>query len=338
MKDKYTQIIIRNFFEKKVSKDIQYKFRKWLIEFAPYRESKVTMLHIWESTSTLDDHDTTAELKKIHKSISEYESKKRKAKRKNIAVSLAVAAAIMLPVISAITTYTLKKETVVVKEPEFVEHFVKFKDREKIILPDSTQVWLNSGSLLIYANAFEGKNRTVLLNGEAHFTVTEDANKPFIVKTSDVDIEVLGTVFSIESYTDKEYSITTLEKGKVKVKTKSEDDEPIFLSPNEQLIFNKTSKTFEKKTVSAEKENLWTKGYLVFKGNTFDDMMRSIERRFGVKVYYNEDMFKGRSFTMRFSPEEDVNQVFIILKDLCRFEYKIKDNVIQITNKKKEAS
>ena len=340
MKDKYTHIIIRKFFEKSISKDLQYKFRKWLVECAPHYESRETMLQIWDNTSSENDNDndTSIALKKIHKSISDYESKKRKSKHKNFALAAAVAAAILLPVISSVTAYKLKKETIVVKETMLIEHFVPNKERKQIVLPDSTEVWLNSGSLLIYASAFEGKNRTVFLNGEAHFTVTEDASKPFIVKTSEVDIEVLGTVFSIESYTDKDYSITTLEKGKVKVKTKSEDAEPIYLSPNEQLIFDKTSKTFEKKIVSATKENLWTKGYLVFQGNSFDDMMRTIERQFGVKVNYNKEMFKGRNFTMRFTPEEDINQVFSILQDLCGFEYKIKDNVIQITNNKKEAS
>ena len=332
MKNKYTNTLIQKFFEKNVSKDLQLKFMRWFVERESRNETRESMSDIWDNISPVSDSSTSVALKKMHKKISDYEYHKKRA----LHTRLAWIAVILLPILSITGAFFLKKETIIIKEPELVEHFVQHVEREKIILPDSSEVWLNSGSLLIYEKSFEGSARTVLLNGEAYFTVTENKEKPFIVKTHDIVIEVLGTIFNIESYADREFSITTLEKGKVKVNTMTADSEPIYLSPNEQLIYNKTSKTFEKKEVSVARENLWAKGYLVFKSSSFDGMMKAIERRYDVKINYNKDLYKGRIFTTRFSPEENVNQVFNILKDICGFNYTINNNIIYITNKKED--
>ena len=329
MKNKYTHTLISKFFEKNISEELQIKFQKWFIESEAHYEKREAMLHIWDKLSSISDVSTSIALKNTRKRISSYESHKKKSLYKRVGWA---AATVLLPILCITVVYLSKEETILINESELVEHFTPYKERKRIILPDSSEVWLNAGSLLVHAKAFEGETRTVFLCGEANFTVMKNANKPFIVKTTEVDIEVLGTIFNIESYADREYSITTLEEGKVKVNAKSTNAEPIYLSPNEQLIYNKTSKTFEKKAVPAAKESLWKQGYLVFQGSSFADMMKTIERQFGVKVNYNENLFKGRTFTTRFTPEENIDQIFDILKDICGFNYTIKDNTIYITN------
>ena len=83
-------------------------------------------------------------------------------------------------------------------------------------LPDGTEVWINSGSLLKYSNPFDRANRHIILEGEAYFEVCKDKSKPFIVNIKGLQIEVLGTSFNIKAYPDDKQSFTTLVEGKVK--------------------------------------------------------------------------------------------------------------------------
>src|SRR5690606_3481667 len=86
----------------------------------------------------------------------------------------------------------------------------------QVVLADGTKVWLNAASSLHYPSSFTGKTRRVELKGEAYFEVAKDA-KPFIVKTADQELEVLGTHFNINAYEDENQTITTLLEGSVRV-------------------------------------------------------------------------------------------------------------------------
>ena len=78
-----------------------------------------------------------------------------------------------------------------------IEHFVPAGKREQVVLPDSSRVWLNSGSVLIYPSIFVGDRREVYLSGEGYFEVEKNAEQPFIVKARTLNVEVLGTRFNL---------------------------------------------------------------------------------------------------------------------------------------------
>jgi len=80
----------------------------------------------------------------------------------------------------------------------------------QVVLPDGSKVWLNSASSIIYPTAFNGESRVVKLQGEAYFEVTKNRHKPFIVRTNNVDVNVLGTHFNVTAYNDDAATTTTL--------------------------------------------------------------------------------------------------------------------------------
>ena len=88
-----------------------------------------------------------------------------------------------------------------------IEHFVPAGKREQIILPDSSRVWLNSGSVLIYPSTFIGQTRDVYLSGEGYFEVEKNTEQPFIVKARTLNVEVLGTRFNILAYPESHWSL-----------------------------------------------------------------------------------------------------------------------------------
>ena len=86
----------------------------------------------------------------------------------------------------------------------------------QIRLPDGSAIWLNAASSLKYPVSFnDAKERKVELKGEGYFEVAKDKTKPFIVKTENQEVKVLGTHFNINAYKDESFIKTTLLEGKI---------------------------------------------------------------------------------------------------------------------------
>ena len=116
-----------------------------------------------------------------------------------------------------------EKEQQSIKEITWNRLVIPKGNAYELILADGTQVWLNAESELSYPTRFTGNTREVKLKGEAYFKVTKNAEQPFIVKTKEIDIRVLGTSFNVAAYqTDLTTSVTLVE-GSVAVSTENGD-------------------------------------------------------------------------------------------------------------------
>jgi ferric-dicitrate binding protein FerR (iron transport regulator) len=330
MENRNISLLVTKFFEGDLSGKIRCRFGKWFINDELHYEKQEALYDIWENYTVLSDEHAAEELRKVKKRIARYENSRRRALYRRMA---GVAAVFLLVVFSSAVTFvfTNRRSVAVVKEPELVEHFVPRGERKHIMLSDSSEVWLNAGSLLVYEKNFSGNTRTLFLNGEANFRVAPMPEKPFIVKTEYMDITAVGTVFNVHSYPEASKSTTILESGKVQINMKQNDmHSVVILSPNEQLVYDKIADEFTTKKVEASKKMQWTQGFLVFQGNTFDEVVQEIERTFQITVRYDANKFRGRLFTLRFSPDEGINQVFEILKEVGNLNYKIRENVVYV--------
>jgi ferric-dicitrate binding protein FerR (iron transport regulator) len=328
MRNKYLPFLIKSFFESDAPEEVQRKFHQWFMESESQPEKREAMRELWDDCSPGSDAQTLPALREVKKRIRRYENNRRLSPYRRF---LRAASVFLLPALSASLAYYLKPADSVVREPEFVEYFVPVGERKHIILADGSEVWANAGSLLITDKDFAGPSRTLFLNGEANFSVAPNPDKPFIVKTEYMDITALGTTFNVQSYPDAGKTVTTLESGKVKISAKHADMQSVvILSPNEQLIYDRATEELITRKVSADAHTRWIQGFLVFQGNTFDELIKGVERKFKIKVLYDPGKYKGRTFTVRFSPDEDVSQVFNILKDVGGFRYKLEGDLVHI--------
>ena len=103
--------------------------------------------------------------------------------------------------------------------------------RINITLADGTNVWLNARTTIQYPITFNEKERLVKLDGEAYFDVTKDKSKPFIVQTNNYNVEVLGTKFDVDSYSETEIFETTLMEGSVRISSLTDANESLMLTP-----------------------------------------------------------------------------------------------------------
>ena len=181
---------------------------------------------------------------------------------------------------------------------------IPYGNQSKLTLADNTVVWLNAGSRLVYPTTFTGKTREVLLFGEAYFDVAKNAAKPFIVKTSEISIKVLGTQFNVSAYAEDKVIQTVLKEGSVELSRNDANlfDEPILMKPNQMASYVKSNGETALSTVDANYYMLWTKGLLSFDEVDFDKILKKVERYYNISVDFSETSLR----TMRISGKLDL--------------------------------
>jgi transmembrane sensor len=156
----------------------------------------------------------------------------------------------------------------------------------RLVLPDNSAVWLNAASSIRYATAFSGKEREVIVTGEAYFEVAPLAGQPFRVSLpSGVSVEVLGTHFNVNAYTDENRIRTTLTDGRIQV---VQGSDKILLSPGQQATANQGAGIRVKELTPAALAQViaWKNGIFDFENADLEEAMRQIARWYDVEVIY----------------------------------------------------
>ncbi|MDB5151481.1 MAG: FecR protein [Mucilaginibacter sp.] len=194
----------------------------------------------------------------------------------------------------------------------------------QFILSDGTKVWLNSASSIKYPVAFAGNERKVELNGEAYFEVAHNAGKPFRVASNGQTVEVLGTHFNINAYSDETMVKTTLLEGSVKVFSPTGTK---IIKPGEQARFKEGNITV--KNVDVAEAIAWKNGFFYFEDNTLQDVMKQLSRWYDVDVKY-QGQLPERQFSGEISRNINASQMLDILS-FKKIHYKIEGKTITIT-------
>jgi ferric-dicitrate binding protein FerR (iron transport regulator) len=155
----------------------------------------------------------------------------------------------------------------------------------QLILPDGSKVWLNAASSIRYPTAFAGKERRVMITGEAYFEIKQDAAMPFIVSHNDIDVKVLGTSFDVNTYDDEPVVRTTLVEGAVQVK---KGTGAVVLEPGQQARVTEAGVVSLWNDVDVEETVAWKNGRFSCKNMALEDIMREVARWYDVDVMYKD--------------------------------------------------
>lgn len=323
--------IIQKYFQNKQSKKVKKVFASWIKRESNKEEKETAFSEIWDNLNVEADRSTEKSFDKLLATIQAANPTTGKVRIQLIRRFSRIAAIIMLPILSVGVTYYFMKDSVKIDyQVQLVECIVPNGETRTITLPDSSVVKVNSGSVLIYPSLFTN-SRDIFLNGEAYFTVTKDETKPFIVKTTDMDIEVLGTVFNVNAYTDSEKTSTTLESGKINVKIKNTHQDQVILTPDECLTYNRSTGLFEKSSIKVENAIAWTEGNMVIQSMTINEVIKFVERKYAMKVYLNSNKYDYERITMKVKSDESIQEFMDVLKFLVpQLKYKIEKESLYI--------
>lgn len=199
----------------------------------------------------------------------------------------------------------------------------------KVVLDDSTEVWLNSESKLIYPEKFSDKERRVIVKGEAYFKVAHEANRPFRVETDGQVVTVHGTEFNVKSYKEDKNILTTLVEGSISL-SKANGSGEVMLRPGHQSKFNKQDASTTVRTVNAEMVASWRYGKFVFENQTLEEIMQELSRWYNFEYEFSNNDLKQIEFMGSIPRYSQFDTALTILEKSGGIHFKRQGNKLRI--------
>lgn len=205
-----------------------------------------------------------------------------------------------------------------------------------LFLFDGTEVWLNSDSRLKYPNTFNKSNREVILSGEAFFKVTPNKSLPFIVKSKELQVQVLGTSFNISAYDQDQITEVVLVEGKVQLNN-SNGDKLVNLAPGE-MASKKVKNRVVVQKINPEKYISWKDGKISFQAETMGNIAKKLERWYNVRILFQDEQLKSLNFSGTILRNKPIDQTIMALELLApiQFEYKVIPDAVNIITIKRK--
>jgi transmembrane sensor len=193
-------------------------------------------------------------------------------------------------------------------------------------LPDGTKVWLNADSKISFPSQFNGKERKILLTGEAYFAVVHNAKQPFRVESKGPGgnrqlVEDIGTEFNINAYVDESSTRTTLVEGSASVND-------VLLKPSQQSILTSADQ-IKVVNVDTELAVAWKNNQFLFEDEELGTIMRMIGRWYNVEVEFTDDIGKEK-FGGGVSRFDKVSKVLKSLEETGKAHFKIQGRKIYV--------
>ena len=271
---------------------------EWICRSAANRkaaENCFRLEYLRSRINSIDSTDTDAALSLIHSRM------RRKQGRSTMRWLVYCAAALSIPLMVATGLLSSKLKQNAQAAP--VEISCTTGMVSCATLPDGSRVWLNSNSKLSYPAVF-GYERRVTLEGEGYFEVAKAGGRKFIVEAGSQQVEVTGTEFDIEAYSDSSPEIrTTLVSGSIRLHcSDASGREHIFdVSPGEQYIYNQESHKLQRKALDGKQVSAWKEGKTILNNTSLEDALRAIGNRFNVEFLVRNEKLLSNRYTGTFS-------------------------------------
>lgn len=242
---------------------------------------------IWEEAATqqpLTDLEREHYKREARQLLKRIEHKKRTWFRRIAVVAVSTAAIVCLALGGMHYLKYLNERQII-----YMEAATSYGERKQILLPDGTQLTLNSCSHVRYPNNFMGEERKIELEGEGYFQVHRNEKQAFIVSTRRFNVRVLGTCFDIKSYSSDEVVSVEVESGKVQVDL---PEAMMRLKGKEQVLINTISGEYSKRREDRPVA-IWKKGGLRFNSTPIRDVAKELERVYNCRITFADGQFNN---------------------------------------------
>ena len=304
----YIHDVIDRYIKHDYPKEVDQDFRTWLTDEERADEKENELNKLWETTESVTTPGYRHSLERMHQ-LTGIGARQRIHSLHTRLVVWRVAAALLITV-SSISIYLALQNR---QAPDLLQAYIPTAEIRNITLPDGTQVLMNSQSTLLYPQRFTGDTRCVYLVGEADFKVKHDKEHPFIVKSSDFQVTALGTEFNVTAYPDEEEVTATLISGKVLVEYNGQKNQEI-LKPNEQLAYNKRTRSGNILRPDMQDVTAWQHGEIVFRSMTLEEIFTRLERKHPYTFVYSiRSLKKEDRFNLTFGQNASIEEIMDIV-------------------------
>ena len=321
--------------EKDCTRHELIELKKWLSDPGKQSEVETWMLQHWDSASEIDSN---ALIENVFRQIRDYKKVHSTSSGSSLTRMLKVyqkiAAFLLIPIIGLGIYYWVNQSS----QPtvQYAETIAPRGQKSQIVLADGTRVWLNSDTKIKYPTNYNENQRDVYLDGEAFFEVSKNAHKPFVVHTSGINVKVRGTKFNVKAYSDEEKIETSLFEGKIDLTTNpslSAQVDEKEMTPGQSFSYLKTEEKLVQSSIPREEIDGWKKNQLIFKDDTFCNLVKKVERWYDVQVIYDEKQFNDRRLTVELYEGERLDRLLEVIRLALSVNYKYERGKIILTPK-----
>jgi ferric-dicitrate binding protein FerR (iron transport regulator) len=210
-------------------------------------------------------------------------------------------------------------------EPVFSQLKVPFGKRAQITLSDSTVLWVNTGTTVVYPVTFAKEKREIYIEGEVYASVRRDENRPFIIKTKQVEVQVTGTELNVTAYDEDAKTDVVLVEGKVNVKMPN--NKPVIMQPHQCFSYMDDSYTLNQ--VDVDNYTYWRKGAILLKSEPIENILLRLARYYNVTMKLPASV-SGISCSGKIELKDDLDEVLKILSEITSMSYLISNDIYQI--------
>ncbi|MHC1732213.1 MAG: FecR family protein [Bacteroidales bacterium] len=206
----------------------------------------------------------------------------------------------------------------------FNEVFSSVDAITKVVLPDSSVVWLNHSSSIRYPVEFGRKNRNVELKGEGYFEVASSPEKPFVVKADNINVVATGTTFNIMAYAEDNRIETSLIEGRVElhVTPDKQESKVLKMNPEDLIVYVKDSGELTRLTIKDEYYFSWKDGKLVFTAEPMYEVVKKLNRWFNADIEILDPRVGDLTLTATFV-NESLTQVLDLISMVSPVQYTV---------------
>ncbi len=198
-----------------------------------------------------------------------------------------------------------------------------------VTLEDGTKVWLDAGTELRYPTNFNGKERTVYLQGEAFFDVARMEDKPFVVRVDRFSINVLGTKFNVNTRM-KNIVQTVLVEGRVRLKS---NEKQVELIPNQKAEYHRESGKWTVEEVDVTPYIAWKDGNFVFDDESLEEIMNKLSFWYDVEVGYANESIKSVRLSGDMKRYKDIRELLYFFERISDVKFIINGKNITVSYK-----
>lgn len=329
--------LLDRFFQGETSTEEDRLLLKWFRDPASREELLSFYKWKWEETA---DEELPMDIQqrmfdKIKNRIREIESEGKVTARQPLHIIhrmrwLPYVAAVLICICMGIGSYLYIDHKVGVPREYMVS--ADKGQRASLVLPDGTKVWLNSHTEIKYGNDYGTKERILTLSGEAYFEVAKDKEHRFVVRTDQMDVEAVGTTFSVKAYREDKGITASLFSGKVKVTTAGDC---VYLSQGEQATFDKKSGVLSVRALeNIGYADMWRNNELAFNGEKLRDIAVLLNRMYNVNIRFESENIKDYRFSGVIK-NNSLDNVFELISLTAPIEYRSNGDTIILSNKKR---
>ena len=192
----------------------------------------------------------------------------------------------------------------------------------KIILPDSSVVWVNSGTTLSYNTNFASARRDIKLVGQAYFQIARNKEIPLVVSCNNLKVKVLGTRFDVSAYPNDSHISVVLESGKVELSNVIDKSLAYTMKPGEMAEYAPENQKLVVRKDYNSKLTSWKDGILVFKDDLMYEVFKRLERRYNIDIEVKDDKINKLVFNATIV-NENIEEVLELIKYSCAINYTI---------------